>query len=171
MAINGFNIDSFKSNYTDLGRAYTFLVLLNNSFGSLSTEKVKYLVNASSLPASTIDVAEVNWQGNIFPLATTHLFEDWTITFKHDDTAQLRKDLIKWHEAIHDPKTNIHGSPVDYMLDQEVWHLNSQGDPIMKYKLVSAWPSTVGEMTLDYSSKEVATFDLTFKFLRYEIIG
>lgn len=57
------------------------------------------------------------------------------------------------------------------MLDQEVWHLNSQGDPIMKYKLVSAWPSTVGEMTLDYSSKEVATFDLTFKFLRYEIIG
>lgn len=60
MAINGFNIDSFKSNYTDLGRAYTFLVLLNNSFGSLSTEKVKYLVNASSLPASTIDVAEVN---------------------------------------------------------------------------------------------------------------
>lgn len=60
MPVNGFNIDAFKSNYTDLGRAYTFLVLLNNPFGTLSTDKIKYLVNASSLPTSTIDFAEVN---------------------------------------------------------------------------------------------------------------
>ena len=56
------------------------------------------------------------------------------------------------------------------MVDQEVWHLNAQGDPIMKYKLISAWPNTIGEMSLDYSSKEVATFDVTLKYLRYEIL-
>lgn len=76
MAINGFDIDAFRSNYADLARQYTFVIHLNNPFGALGTEATKFLVNASSMPGSTIDPIEAHWQGNIMPLAATHTFED-----------------------------------------------------------------------------------------------
>ena len=46
MAINGFDIDAFRSNYADLARQYTFVIHLNNPFGTLGTEATKFLVNA-----------------------------------------------------------------------------------------------------------------------------
>jgi hypothetical protein len=59
MAINGFNINEFRSNYQDLARSYTFMIMLNNPFGVLTTDTMKYLVNASSMPGSTIEAGEI----------------------------------------------------------------------------------------------------------------
>ena len=171
MAITGFNIDAFRSNYADLARQYTFVIHLNNPFGSLTTEAMKYLVNASSMPGSTIDPIEAHWQGNIMPLASTHTFEDWTVTFKCDAKAQVRKDLLTWQKSIHDPKTNLHAAPNTYMVDQEAWQLDTSGNPVHKIKLVGAWPTVVGELTLDYSAKDLATFDCSFRYIRHETIG
>jgi hypothetical protein len=117
------------------------------------------------MPESTIDPIEVNWQGVIFPLGSTHTFADWTATFRLDNAAQLRKDFLGWQNLIHNPETNVHGSPIDYMADQEIWLLNTQGETMMKMQLVSAWPTVVGELTLDYSAKEIQTFDVTFRYM------
>jgi len=171
MAINGFDIDAFRSNYADLARQYTFVIHLNNPFGTLGTEATKFLVNATSMPGSTIDPIEAHWQGNIMPLAATHTFEDWTVTFKCDGKAQIRKDLLAWHETIHNTRTNVHAAPSTYMIDQEAWQLNTEGNPIHKMKLVGAWPTTIGELTLDYSARDIVTFDVTFKYIRHETIG
>jgi len=165
MAINGFNINEFRSNYQDLARSYTFMLMLNNPFGVLTTDTMKYLVNASSMPGSTIEAGEIQWQGSLFPLATTHTYDDWTVTFRMDNAAQVRKDFLAWDKFIHNPETNVHASPADYMVDQEIWQLNTEGDPILKLKLIGAWPTTIGELTLDYASKEISTFDVTFKYL------
>jgi len=57
--ISGFNIDAFRATHADLARQYTFVVLLNNPYGSLGTESTKFLVTASSMPGSTIDKVEI----------------------------------------------------------------------------------------------------------------
>lgn len=169
--ISGFNIDAFRATHADLARQYTFIVLLNNPFGSLGVESTKFLVTASSLPGSTIEKVDIPWQGNLMPLATTHTFEPWNVTFRCDSKAQVRKDMLAWHDAIHDPRTNVHAAPSAYMQDQEVWQLNTSGDPILKMRLIGAWPTTITEMTMDYMAKEVCTFDVTFEFIRHEVIG
>lgn len=169
--ISGFSVDAFRAMHSDMARQYTFVVLLNNPFGSLGTESTKYLVTASSLPGSTIEPIDIPWQGNLLPLATTHTYDDWNITFRCDAQALVRKDFLNWHTGIHDSKTNVHGAPSAYMRDQEVWQLNTNGDPILKMKLVGAWPTQITEMTMDYTAKDVATFDVTFKMIRHEIIG
>jgi hypothetical protein len=60
MAVNGFDIDSFISNFGDHAKSYTFMILLNNPYGSIGTDRSKYLVNSSSIPSSTIDPIEDN---------------------------------------------------------------------------------------------------------------
>ena len=57
------------------------------------------------------------------------------------------------------------------MVDQEVWQLDTAGNPVHKMKLIGAWPTTVAELTLDYSAKDIATFDVTWRYIRHETIG
>jgi len=66
---------------------------------------------------------------------------------------------------IHDPVTNAHGNPSEYMLDQEVWLLDGAGTTTKKIKLVNAWPVTLGEIGLDYSSKETQEFAVTLSYM------
>ncbi len=171
MAVKGFNIDDFKSNYQDLSRQYLFMIMVNFpgvAGAQFNADNTKYLISSSSMPTSTITEAEVNWQGMIYPLGTTQEFEDWTVTFRLDSAAQLRRDFLNWHRAIHNPVTNVHGSPPDYMADQEIWLLDTQGNIVMQMRLVSAWPTSIGELTLDYSAKEISTFDVTWKYVYHE---
>lgn len=107
----------------------------------------------------------------MLPLATTHTYEDWNVSFRCDAKSQVRKDFLNWHNAIHNSKTNLHAAPNAYMRDQEVWQLNTAGDPILKMRLIGAWPTQIMEMTMDYTAKEVAVFDVTFSMVRHEVIG
>lgn len=170
MAVNGFDIDSFISNFGEHARAYTFMILLNNPYGTIGPDRAKYLINASSVPSSTIDPIEDNWQGNIVKTGSTTTFDDWTVTFKVDKDYQLRKDFMKWKNAVHDPITNEHGNFNDYAQDQEVWLLDTKGNIMHKINLIMAWPTSIGEISLDYSNKEKVTMDVTFAFVRTEEI-
>lgn len=78
MAIQGFSIDQFKAQYQDLARAYTFMVMVSmpNGISTLGTDRTKFLVSASSMPASTMEPREIQWQGQTFPMGGTQTFSD-----------------------------------------------------------------------------------------------
>jgi hypothetical protein len=159
----GFSLDDFMSKNRDFARGYTFYAQIRG--GGLDSDDIKYLVKASSLPASTIPVAEVNWQGNKYKLGTTQEFQEFTITYNVDPDDDIRKRFLEWERNIHSPVTNIHGDPNAYMADIELNHLSHRdGSIIMTYFLIQAWPTGVGALTLDYGTKEVAYFDVTFAY-------
>jgi len=161
----GFDINSFKANFQDGARSYLFYIMLTNPVSTLGTEKTSYLVRTSSVPEDTIEPIEVPWQGTMYKLGSTHTYADWTVTFSIDVNHKLHTDFINWQKMIHDPETNVHGNPTTYMVDQEIWLLNTAGVVTKRMKLVSAWPQTIGEISLDHSSKELQTFDVTFTYL------
>ena len=165
-----FDINSFKANFQDRARGYLFYIMLNIPGASLSTDQTRFLVKSSAVPESTIDVAEISWQGMVYKLPTTHTYSDWTVTFAVDSSQDLYNDFMNWQKMIHDPKTNIQGSPESYMQDQEVWLLDTSGQVSKRIKLVNAWPSGLGEVTLDYSSKETQEFAVTFTYMYHEIV-
>lgn len=160
----GFNIDSFKANFQNAARQNLFYIYLDIPDSVLGTDKTVYLVRASGLPESTIDQIEIPWQGQSFKFGSSHTYSDWNVTFAVDIDAQIRKDFITWQELVHNPTSNEHGTPSDYMRTQRAVLLDGSGSPIMEYKLFNAWPSTVSEITLDYSAKEYAQFDVTFTY-------
>ena len=157
-----FDLSAFIGKNLDFARGYTFYCTLPTP---ITGERAKYLVKSTALPDSTIGVTEANWQGNVYKLGTTHEYGDFTVSFNVDIVDNIRKQFLKWAKKIHDVETNKHGSPGQYMQDITLEHLNhNTGNMILEYKLVKAWPSSVGEMTLDYSAKDLATFNVTFAY-------
>lgn len=164
----GFDINSFLANFNNGAKQYLFYIFINNPFGRLGTESTAYLVRSSSLPEGTIDVIEADWQGSKYRIGSTHTFGEWTVTFNVDVPALVHTDFEEWQRNIHDPETNTHGDPGLYLADQRIWLLDGEGNMVKEKMLVGAWPSTVGEVTLDYSAKELAQFDVTFTYQFYK---
>lgn len=166
----GFNIDSMVSRYSDFARGYLFYAQITNSpIGGVLSSDHPYLVNASSLPAQSIEEISTDFQGMAYKIGATNTFEDFNITFKCDTAQDVRKAFLEWMSLVHNPVTNVHGVPSEYMGQVGLTQLNVNGDAIIRYDLVKAWPSNVGEITLDYSDKSISTFDVTFKYL-YHVI-
>lgn len=175
---NGFSLQEMMSKNKDFARGYLFYVFIDwpsgTLKGGLDSDKTRYLVRSTNLPSSAVEVATTNWQGNAYKLGTTQTFEDFTITFNVDIGDNIRHSFLKWTELIHNAVNNEHGKPQEgnpYMKEVRIWHLNQEkGDPVMDYRLVGAWPSTVGQIALDYATKDVATFDITFTY-QYHTTG
>ncbi len=168
---SGFALQDFMSKGRDFSRGYLFYVSITpEGGGPYGPEEIKYLVKSTNLPSSTITVAETNWQGNTYKLGTTQEFSDWTVSFLCDPNDDIRKTFFNWSTKTHNVETNIHGAPGigtdGYLREIKVTHIHHNMDsvPIMGYKLIGAWPSVVGELSLDYSAKDMATFDVTFQY-------
>jgi len=168
-----FNLNDFMAGYRDFARAYLFLVEIHN-FNDKNNDH-SFLVKTTRLPDFTINEIQSDIQGNIYKIASTKVIADWSVEFNMDDKNLLRSKFIKWSQLITNPTSKKdHGSPVDvsnggYFRDITIKHLNGQGNSTMEYKLLGAWPKTVGEVSLDYSNKAIATFEVTFSYQSYEV--
>lgn len=158
-----FNLSGFINHTHDFSRGYTFYLQFVNT--TYLGETPTYLVKSSSLPAQTIETTEANWQGNVYKLGTTNSYTDFTVDFNVDIKDDLRKSLYEWSRNIHDVISNHHGDPSIYMQNFTIEHIDHKtGTPIITYTMHQAFPTTVGEMSLDYSTKDIATFSVTFAY-------
>ena len=163
--LDQFDLSKFMGAVKDFARGYTFYVTIPY----LSDDNV-YLVKSSSLPVGTINPIETDWQGNKYKLAGTQEYTDFTVTFNVDTKDKIRQEFVGWQKFVHDTETNMHGDPDKYMNNITVTHISHMtNESIMEYELVRAWPTSVGELALDYSSQDVATFDVTFAY-QYHIV-
>lgn len=162
----GFNIENFKANFEGGARQYLFYFLptFPGEVEAPDLEQASYLVRATSLPETTLEEITVNWQGYDFKMAGKYTFADFTVTFNVDIEADIRKAYEGWMELIHHPETNVHSQVSAYMISQNLQLLGYDGNPIMSYELHNAWPKTVGALTLDYATSDVAQFDVTFAY-------
>ena len=165
----GFKLDAMMGKYKDFARGYLFYAEVIPPSGIGIQSNHPYLVKSASLPKQTIEVSEVDWQGNKFKFANTSTFDTFAITFRSDDVQSLRREFLGWMNKIHNPVSNVHGYPGDYMGTVDLTQLNPQGDPIMSYKLVNAFPSDVAEIGLDYGTKDPSEFAVTFTY-QYHVI-
>lgn len=168
----GFNLDDMIGAYKDFARGYLFYATVHKS-GQPIFKDHTYLVSSTRLPASTLGELTSEWQGNTYKLGGTQTFEDFTITFKSDPEQSLRRAFLQWMTEIHNPVNNVHGVPgpvgEGYFGTVMVSQLGGDGNPIMNYQLINAWPASVTEVSLDYGTKEVSTFDVSFKY-QYHLV-
>ena len=168
-----FNLDAFIGANADFSRGYTFYATVR---GPYMKPDDKYLVRSSRLPTSVTDQAELNWQGMKYKIGTTQSYSDFTISYQVDVRDDIRYAYETWmNRDIHNPTTNQHGIVGGFTggyLGEVVLEHISHTDlerPIMTYKLRGAWPINIGELALDYSAKDVATFDVTFAYQYHTI--
>jgi hypothetical protein len=158
-----FDLNIFIGEFDGGARAYSFMYVPPAPID----EKYKYYVRATSLPESTIEEAEITWRGFSYRLGNRRQYGDWTVTFSSDRKYNLRQQFENWMNSI--AKRATYGG--GYMYDQSLLLLDSMDKYSWKeLKLYSAWPKNIGPVTLDYSSMDVAQFDVTFSFMDFEFV-
>jgi len=171
----GLDLDTFATNFNGGARAYLFEWVPNTSLGIMN-EKDKFLVTASKVPATVIEPIVIEYQQVEFKFGGKKKFDDWTLSFNVDNAAEIRKKFEKWYNKIHQVEKDgfSHKYLKDYKSDEEFHMIGKSSllssiDTILTVKLIDAWPSSIGEITMDYSDQNFAQFDVTFSY-QYHII-
>lgn len=129
------------------------------------------MVTAAALPASNVNPTIVQYRGREVKYAGERTFDPWTITVINDSSMKLRKSFEKWSDLMNN-RVNNGGvlTPSAYMADLTVEQLDRNETSIRKYVIYNAFPITVSEIGLSYSSNDVISeFNVTFQYAHFEV--
>lgn len=148
-------------------------VLTTYGLGSAS-DKWPYLVKSTALPDISLEEIVIPYQHLDYKMAGITRYGDWSVTFYLDDEHHLLGRLRAWQRLAHGmadssfDDTNTHYPIADYRQHQEVHLINYSGQVLTSCILKHCWPKTIGQVSLDYASGEIATVDVTFSVLSVE---
>ncbi len=155
--------------YKDFARSYLFrCTVMGPNLTSFYNDR--FLVQSASLPKNTLETQEVMYQGQKFEIPTTQIFDNYSITFRSDPDQELRSRFLGWMNQIHNPATNVR-TPINYYGEVQLTQLDGSNLPVMSYNLKYAFPKEVGEITLDYTNKDISTFTVNFAYIYHTQIS
>ena len=133
-------------------------------------EELAFLCQGTSIPAMTLGVVNVPFRGRNIKIAGDRTFEEWTVTVYNDTNFKLRNAFERWQNGINNMSDNEGlTNPVDYQVDAFIDHLDRNGNTVKSYTLRGAFPTSVGEIELDYEEKtSIEVFPVNFSYQFFE---
>jgi hypothetical protein len=168
-----FSIDSFTSKLKAGGAlASLFEAELTTTKGTedaAAVQDFKFLCKATTLPGDTIDVATVTYMGRGINIPSNRAAVQWTTTVYNDEGMEIRNNVESWMEKLNSHKTNVRASSMSqiqsYTGSLKVRTFNKAGGVSPKsYEFIDAWPSAIGEITVDWETNDIQTYDITWEF-------
>ena len=131
---------------------------------TLATNDGTFLIKAAALPGSNVGVINVPFRGRQLKVSGDRTFADWNITVINDVSFGLRKAFEEWSERIQNHNYALGSNTLnDYFATAIVRQLDRDGNQLRAYKFEGIWPSTVGEIGLDFNSTDtVEEYDVVF---------
>ena len=170
MAILG--VDDFKAKLKGGGaRPNLFKATINfPAYAGGDVELTSFMCRAAQLPRSVVEAVPVPFRGRILNVAGDRSFEPWTVAILNDTGFEVRDSMERWMNGIngHTANTGI-TNPNDYQTDLIVDQLDRDESVIKRYNIRGAFPTTVGEIQLQYDQAgEVEVFDVVFSYQYWE---
>ena len=190
--VNKRSIDFFKGQFKGGGaRPNLFECLINVPEGPKAgqtgvDDKLRFMIKASSLPASNVNTIPIPFRGREFKIAGDRSFEPWTVTVLNDTDFQIRRTFERWMNILnkHEDNAGII-NPADYMRSMRVLQLGraslnntTDASPVTathhpvhaSYQFMDAWPSEVSSIDLSYDTTDtMEEFTVTFQYQWYDI--
>ncbi len=162
-------IDDFKNALAGGGARSNLFKCFVNFPSALNFDgagrNIEFMARGAQIPASTIEIQEVQYRGRTMKIPGDRSFEDWTVTIYNDTNFNIRDSFEGWMNLIKSHSGNVGPTTLaDIFQDAEVHQLDRDGSIIKKYQFIDCWPSAVGAMDLANDSAEVQTFDVTFTY-------
>jgi hypothetical protein len=136
-------------------------------------EKMRFMVKAAQLPASTVGDIPVAFRGRILHVAGDRTFDPWTVTVINDTDFSIRSAMERWMNAVNNHKYDSGTiDPNAYQQDASVLQLGRLPDregtkqiPVLrKYKFHGIYPTQVTAIDLDYASTDtIEEFQVQFQ--------
>lgn len=161
-----FSVADFRARVRDLAKQYMFEVeiLFPVVVGSESTGLVNILAQSASVPGREIAPIDVPVMGQQFKMAGEVTYPDWTVTFRIDDNYDIYKKMRSWSELIRGSDTGIASFPIQYKSNPKIYQIDAAGNRLNSITMNGAWPTSVGEVAVDWTSSEIQTFDVTWAY-------
>jgi len=173
-----FSITDIKANLKFGGaRPTLFRVELNNPFDTGLTEASAYMVQASSIPGSSISSISVPYFGRKAHVAGDRTFEPWSVMVMNDEDFKIRHSLETWHHRINKLQGNINDTgssePSRYKAEASVYQYSKVGGtPIRTYRFVGMFPTEISPIEVNWNETDtIEMFQVTFMYDYYEVVG
>ena len=163
-----FSIDTFTSKFTDGGALASLfkakLLSTKGTSGDVGTGDFEFLCKATTLPGDTIDVATITYMGRGINIPSNRAAVQWTTTIYNDEKMKTRNNRSSNNHSTN-KRTNGMQRILDYTGSLTVEQLSkTDSGPTKTYTFVNAWPSAVGEITVDWETNDIQTYDVTWEF-------
>ena len=130
------------------------------------------MCKSAALPATNVGTVELPFRGRVVKVPGDRTYETWTATFYNDDAFKLRAAYEKWIALTNGVDANVAEVDIsDVFQDIEVTQLDkfaggaNQLEPIRTYRLVGAWPVSVGQIAVAYDNNDsYEEFDVEFAY-------
>jgi hypothetical protein len=170
MAILG--VDDFKAKLRGGGaRPNLFKATINfPAYAAGDVELTSFMCRAAQLPQSVVEALPVPFRGRVLNVAGDRTFEPWNVTILNDTGFEVRDAMERWMNGInaHSANTGL-TNPSDYQTDLVVDQLDRDESVIKRYNFRGAFPTSVGEIQLQYDTGgEVEVFDVVFNYQYWE---
>lgn len=139
------------------------------SGGTEAGRKAQFLCKGTSLPGSSLGVAQAFYRGRILPLAGERRFDPWTIQVYNDTDFAIRNAMESWSDQINNLEFNTGiTNPISYTTDMQVHQLGRNGEVLKSYKFVGAFPMEITPIALDMQANDqIEEFGVTFVYAHY----
>jgi len=168
------NINDFKSRLRGGGsRANQFKVTLPfPGYAAVGgeTSDLAFLCKATAIPGQTVGNVPIDFRGRKLNIAGDRTFEPWTITVLNDTDFKLYRAFERWMNGMNN-MTDNEGltNPVEYQVDIFVDHLDRNGAALKKYTLRGAFPTSLDDIALSYSTNNaVEEFGCSLTYQYFE---
>ena len=169
-----FSIDAFTSKLAAGGAlASLFEAELTTSKGtedSAAIQDFKFLCKATTLPGDTIDVATVTYMGRGINIPSNRAAVQWTTSVYNDEGMEIRNNIESWMEQLNSHKSNVRASAMTQIqsytgtLKVKTFGKASSTQIMKSYEFMDAWPSAIGEITVDWETNDIQTYDVTWEY-------
>lgn len=143
--------------------------------GDLST--AEFMIQASSLPGSSIGQIEVPYFGRKIRVAGDRTFEPWSVQVLNDEDFKVRHALETWHNRINSLSENVNttgsSSPTNYKSQADIQQFSKAGGaPIRTYRFYGLFPTEITPIDMNWNDTDtIETFQATFAYDYYEVVG
>jgi hypothetical protein len=160
-----FNVNEIRANLIgDGARPSLFEVTMVNPVSTVGDQKLRYMVRAAQIPASSLSMIPVPYFGREIKVAGTRTFADWTVTVMNDEDFAVRRAMEAWSSAINSNQTNVR-SVSSYRSTADVIQYAKDGSELRRYQFVNIFPIEVAPIELGWDQgNAIEEFQVTFAF-------
>jgi hypothetical protein len=138
--------------------------------GEINTRDVMMLCESTNLPGLNIFTNELRIFGESRHAAYSMSYSDISMTFLVDRDMKVRQYFEDWTNQIFNRSTRELGYYNDFVKNIEIYVTDKEGKVVHGVKLYECYPKTIGDVPLDYNSKDIIRLPVTFHYKYWENI-
>lgn len=160
MALNDFITKIKTDNAARLNR---FSVMINNP--AMGSNELVYLYcEQAVLPGITLASQPIRTYGEQREVVYDRTFDTINLNFIVDRQYKVKEYFDFWIDKIINPSNRLVGFYNEYAQNMKITALDIKDDAMYETEIFEAYPKTIGAISLDNNSKDIARLQVTFNY-------